>query len=140
MSYNHQKIEVYVAPSATGNGEATGIEARYAIGLVPMTLRRVAVILEQEAATGTSAVITIQRRPVAGVAANEVTIDTITVVADSAGDVYYVDGLNTDFAPGEDVVADVTTAMGTQATFGFVFEFDPKWDHPDNISNMNESA
>lgn len=140
MSYDHQKIEVYVSPSATGNGEATGIEARYAVGLTPLILRRVGVILEQEDATGTSAVLTIQRRPVAGVAANEVTIDTITVPANAAGDVFYVDGLDTKLSPGEDVVVDVTTAMGTQATFGFTFEFDPSWDHPSNIAEMNESA
>ena len=138
--YTDQKIVEYVAPSATGNGEATGIEARYAVGLFPLILRRVGIILEQEAATGTSAVATIQRRPVAGVAANEVTIDTITVPANAAGDVFYVDGLDTEIGPGEDVVIDITTAMGTQATFGFVFEFDPKWDHPDNITEMNESA
>lgn len=138
--YDHQKVQVYVPPSATGNGEATGIEARHAVGLTPMILRRVGVILEQEAATGTSAVITIQRRPVAGVAANEVTIDTITVPANAAGDVFYVDGLDTRVDPGEDVVADVTTAMGTQATLGFVFEFDMAWDHPSNIPEMNESA
>jgi hypothetical protein len=138
--YDHQKVHVYTAPSATGNGEATGIEARHAVGLVPLILRRVSVILEQEAATGTSAVITIQRRPIAGVAANQVTIDTITVPAAAAGQIYYVDGLDTKINPGEDVVADVTTAMGTQLTAGFVFEFDPSWDMPGNFTNMHESA
>jgi hypothetical protein len=111
MSYDHQKFHVYIAPSATGNGEATGIEARHAVGLIPLILRRVGVILEQEAATGTSAVITIQRRPVAGVAANQVTVDTITVPANAAGDVFYVDGLNTRLDPGEDVVAAVSSAL-----------------------------
>lgn len=138
--YDHQKVTRFVEPSAQGNGEATGVEAAVKPGLFPLTLRRVGVVLQTEAATGTSAVVTIERRPIAETAANEVTLGTITVAAGALGQIFYSDQFNDKISPGEDVVADVTTAMGTQATFGFIFEFDPAWEHPSNIAAMNDGG
>lgn len=105
MAYDWSQRRVQVALAAsTASGAVIG---RLVPGRNPFRIRSAALTIET--AVADEATITIQRRPVAGAAANEVTIDTIVVgTGHAAGTVVYVDGLNTRISPGEDLAFTVT--------------------------------
>lgn len=107
MAYDWAQEDVQVALGA--DISSTGIEGRLVAGRYGFILRGAAVVIET--AVADAATITIQRRPVAGAAANQVTVDTIEIATThEAGEVVYLDGLNTKISPGEDLVFDVTGA------------------------------
>ena len=105
MAYPTDQREMLVVAGANLNG--TGVKGRLVAGRYGFVLEGVSVVIETVPAD--AATLTLQRRPVAGVAANEVTIDTVELTTShTAGKVVYLDGLDTTIGPGEDVAFNLT--------------------------------
>lgn len=136
MAYTHSKYEVMIKQDAA---IATAATFEWAPGMVPHIVRAIALVFTL-APNATDAIV-VQRRPVAGAAANQVTIDTVNLVVANcgAGEVMYVTGLDTEIAPGEDlaVVLPGTSTAGTAHIIAYV---EPRWETPANNTKMTVSA
>lgn len=136
MSYPHGKQIIdsgQLALDATADNLASFIP-----GSFPWTLRR-ATIIVTVATTVSSAVVAIKRRPTAGSTTGEVTIDTITVPISSQGVGFFTPELDTEIAPGEELVAEVTSAA-TAGDGHIIYELEPAWEEPANSTNLTLTA
>jgi hypothetical protein len=134
--YTHQK-EYHRANAVALQG--TGVKTTFSPGVRPFKLRSVAVVVTLQN-TVTPPVLTIKRRPTAGSATGEVTVTTLTVpLARLPGEIVYKNGLDETVSPGEQLVADLTTAS-TAGAGDIVLEFDPKWDQLTNNAKAYASA
>lgn len=142
MAYTHSKYEVDVrqadGTALADMGAAAG-NAVWAPGYMPHIVRAVALVFTE--ACDAVETVTITRRITAGSDTGEVTIDTITTtVADSApGEVMFVDNLDTEIAPGEELQVTWTT-VGATGICHIKAYVEPRWENPANISDMTESA
>lgn len=140
MAYTTEWNEIVVADAA--DCTSTGEKGDFTPGLNPCTVRAAAAIVEVASATSTDAVITLYKNTAGTTTTtNRTTIDTITIPgATAAGQVIYVDGLDVDVDPGEEVQATVTTAATTNGTNTVVLDISPSRERPANNSDMTESA
>ncbi|TVR78985.1 MAG: hypothetical protein EA405_13625 [Rhodospirillales bacterium] len=122
MSYERSETEV----SGIQTLSTSGVKMTVAPGR-PVDLVRVGVVLTT-ATTDANTLITVQRRPVAGAAANEVTLMAFNVPVAAVGTVHYADiptraGVPVD--PGADIT--VSSNGGSTAGAGHVFvEYFPR--------------
>lgn len=102
----------------------------------PFRVKQVGIIITTTC-TVTPPVVDIYRRPVAGSDTNRVLIKKMTFPAIGscvAGNVIYADGLNTLIKPGEDLIAEVSTAATAGA--GHVsWMLEPQSESPMNYTN-----
>jgi len=140
MAYDHTQYSIEVASAAVCT--STGEKGDWSPGYVPHVVRALTVDVEVASATTTSCVVTFYRNTLGTTTTtNRTTIDTITVPgATAAGSVYYVDGLNAEISPGQELQATVTTAATTTGTNTITALVEPRWESPDNDTNMTESA
>lgn len=140
MAYTHSKYEVMVAQSQ--NCATTGYKATWQPGYMPHTVRAAALIISVVAATTTSTVVTLYRNTVNTTTTTaRVLIDTITIPKGKAkGDTYYVDGLNTEVKPGQEVQFVVTTAATTTGVNHMKLYVEPRWDRPANNTKQIKSV
>jgi hypothetical protein len=142
MAYTHSKYEVDVrqadGTALADMGAAAG-NAVWAPGYMPHILRAVALVFTE--VCDAVETVTITKRVTAGSDTDEETIDVITTtVADSAaGEVMYVDGLDVEIAPGEELQVTWTSAGSTGIAHIKAY-VEPRWETPANLSNMTESA
>lgn len=138
--YTHPYNEIELASAA--DCTSTGEKGDFVPGLNPVTVRSLAAVVEVASATTTNCVITFYRNTAGTVTTtNRTTIDTITIPGGTApGSVYYVDGLDVDVSPGQEVQATVTTAATTTGTNSIKMKVDPSFERPANDTNMTESA
>lgn len=126
MSYERSDT---VTTGTTQTLSSAGIKMTY-IPARPIDLVRVGVVITT-ATTVANTLITVQRRPVAGAAANEVTLMQFNVPVADIGTVHYADLPGRDVVavdPGEDLI--VSSNGGSTAGAGLVFvEFFPRSFH-----------
>ena len=111
--YTHNKHVVdsgQIALDATADGLAS-----FTPGTTPVVLRSAAIIVSVDT-TVTTVDVDIKRRPTAGSTTAEVVIDRISVPVSVQGKGFYVVGLNTEIAPGEELVAVVTVHRARAGT------------------------
>jgi len=140
MAYTEEFNEIRIVDG--GDCTSTGEKGDFNPGLNPVTIRRAAAIVEVASATTTACVITLYKNTAGTTTTtNRTTIDTITIPgATAAGQVLYVDGLDVDVDPGEEVQAVVTTAATTTGTNAVVLGISPGREVPGNNTSMTESA
>lgn len=134
---NQYEVELY-----DGVTTSTGEKGDFAPGYFPVTVRALAVAVAAASAATTAAVITFYRNTLGTTTTtNRTTIDTITVpAAAAAGKVYYVDGLNVEVEPGQELQAVVTTASTTTGTVFVKALVETGSEIPANDTSMVESA
>lgn len=106
MAYHDQQREEVLARAASTASAA--VVGRLSPGYFGFNLRAVAMVFTTT--VDDSGTLTIKRRPTAGSASGEVTIDTLEFDTTNGvqGKVLYLDGLNTKFIPGEELVLEIT--------------------------------
>lgn len=139
--YTHGKDEHMLL---TNTGVAsTGLKGRWAPGFKPVIVRAAGVIVTNTLATSAALVVSLRKQNAGSTAtADRTVIDTITVPASrAAGKGQYVDGLNQEILPGEEVQMVVTTAAGAtgDAAHGIIY-VEPRQEEPGNLTNLTESA
>lgn len=131
MAYDHYQIEREAA--FTTNAGALVVSPGYS----PIILRAAAVVITTTTATADITFNVEFRDPAGGTAT---VLDTIVVpTGTTAGSVIYVDGLNQRVAPGQDINIEGQGGTGTGAGSITAF-YQPCWEHPDNNTDMTESA
>jgi len=136
MAYDHDKQVVdsgQVAFDATADNLASFVP-----GTIPMIIRRATAVITV-ATTVSDTVIDIKRRPTAGSVTGEVVIDTITVPFGAQGKATTTPALDTEIKPGEELVAEVTSAS-TAGDGHIVYELEPRWEEVGNNTNLTETA
>lgn len=138
MAYTHTQYEVDLVAGASF--ASTGDKGEYAPGYIPHIIRAVAVVCKTNPSGG--GVLKLDKRPTAGSDTNRGDGDVAVVnIPDGAqGDVIYVDGLNEELKPGEEVVAQVTTADAGLTDADIKLYVEPRWEQPGNIAAMKESS
>jgi hypothetical protein len=140
MSYNNYQTEWLLGAgnlALTG----TGVIGRRAVGYQPIRVRAFAVIFTVVGGTG-SGVLKLKRRPTPGSATGEVVIATLNYTAAQAvvGKGIFVDGINVQLNPGEELAADVTTALTTTGSGDVIAYFEPSWETPAALTNLTRST
>ena len=136
MSYKDSNLILdsgQIALDATVDGLAS-----FTPGTHPYTLRRVTIIVT-EATTSTTADVDIKRRPTAGSTSGEVTIDRVSVPVSSQGVGFFTPALDTEIAPGEELVVEVVNAASA-GDGHVIYELEPRWEEPENESNLTLTA
>jgi hypothetical protein len=136
--YDHQKIDaqlVVAGDIATAADPIAG--ARYTVGYQPILVRAIWATITTVNTVAPS-ILTFKYRPIAGSAAGEVTLGTLTIpINAAAGNMYYekVAVEPTKCLPGGEVVVQ-TDGGGTagNASCGFFGEY--SWDSPGNNAKM----
>lgn len=133
--YSNTQMDILVAANSTIVNAAGSVF--WAPGYHSFRLQAVAAVVTTTLDTA-DAVLTITRRITAGSNTGEVTIDTLTIPnTTAAGQVIYVDGLDTIIAPGEEIEiagdGGSTAGVAHIVIFGHVVASSPN-------SDMTESA
>lgn len=141
MAYDHQMDQLLISDrvAATNAGVVTTAVAKIAAWapcLQPIEVRGVAFVFTT-AATVTAAVIDFYRRPTIGSDTNRVLIKRLnaTLGQEIIGNVIYADVEGTTIAPGEDIIAEVSTASTAGAGHAFIM-YQTKWQQPLNNTKM----
>lgn len=140
MSYQHHQGEMLLGAGNLSLVTAAVI-ARRCIGYFPIRVRAVSVAFTVVGGTG-SGVLKLKRRPTPGSASGEVVIATVNYTAAQAvvGKVMFVDGLNVQINPGEELAAEVTTGLTTTGSGDILVGFEPSWETPAAIATMTRST
>lgn len=132
--YTHTQYEVKVADDAAL--DAAGDKGSLTPGYVPHIIRAVAVA--PGAAVAGGAVVKVDKRLSDG-SRGDGDVAVVTLPASDLGDVIFVDDLNVEIKPGEEAVAEVTTAGGVGEVADIVFYVEPRWELSGNNLSMIES-
>lgn len=114
------------------------------IFLSQVKLKRIALCVTTATVSSGNIVVTFRKRPTPGSSSGQSTVGTITIPTGiAAGKVYYKDVSPVVFAPGDQLIAEVTTAAAGggaagAAAHGFEGEDDPEY--AGNQTDMVESA
>ena len=136
--YTHSKSEVMIAKDASLASAAD--VGDWAPGMVPHIIRAIALVFTiVPQATG---VLKIDKRVTAGsdTGRGDGDIATINYTTAMVGLVVYVDGLDIEIKPGEEIVAQVTDATPTSGSAHIIAYVEPRWETPANNADMAASA
>ena len=139
MAYTHSKYERVVASAAALS--STGDKGAFAPGMVPHIVRAVAAVIKTVPAA--AGVLKFDKRPTAGSDTGRGDGDVAVInlaTSHTAGTVVYKDGLNALIKPGEEVVAEVTTATGTGGVAEIIAYVEPSWEVPGNNTRMRPTT
>lgn len=139
MAYTHSKYEVLMATDADLSSQAD--VADWAPGYVPHIIRAVSLVITND--IGSSAVVKFDKRPTSGSDSSRGDGDVATVnldTSDDQGNAVFVDGLDVEIKPGEEVVAEVTSAASASDTAHIVLYVEPRWEQPANNTSMNDGS
>lgn len=135
MSYANGMYEVRIGENV--NLTTIGDKADWAPGMVPYTIRGVAVMYRTEP-TG-SLVLKLDKIPGGGSRGDGDVAVVTGSAADDLGDVLYKK-LNVKIVPGDEVIAEVTTASAGATDCHIILLVEPSWDVPENNTRMNASS
>lgn len=145
MSYAHQMTQQILSAITVATGQGAALSAAadigvFAPGLQPVEVRGVAVVVTTTA-TVTAPVVDFYRRPTVGSDTNRVLIKRLNPAIGSwvAGNTIYADVDGTVIKPGEDLIAEVSTAA-TAGNGHAIAMIAPHWDTPANNSKMVKVA
>lgn len=145
MSYPHQMEQEIISAITIATGEGASLAAAadigvFAPGLQQIEIRGVALVVTLTA-TVTPPVVDFYRRPTASLDTNRVLIKRLnpTLAQAIEGNVIYADVDGTVIKPGEDVIAEVSTAA-TAGNAHAVIMFYPDWENPLNNTRMVKIA
>lgn len=135
--YDHGIREVHVKDDASL--ASTGIIGTWAPGLVPHIVRAAAIVVSNT--VGAAGVVKLMYGD-AGLATTQGTeIDAINLATThAAGEAVYVEGLDQEVVPGEEVIFDMTDAAASGDTGHLILLVEPRWERPANNDNMVEST
>lgn len=135
--YDHGIREVFVTNDADLG--SAGLKGTWAPGLVPHIVRAAAVVVSN--AIGDAGVMRIAYGA-AGLATTQGTeIGKINLATThTAGEVVYIEGLDEEVVPGEEVIFDLTDACAASDAGHLILLVEPRWERPANNSNMVEST
>lgn len=120
---------------------STGDKARWAPGLVPVTIRQVAVLLN--AAPGDAGVLKVDKRPTYGSDTSRGDGDVTTInlaTSHAAGKVVYKSGLNVTINPGQEIVFEMTDASASVNGAQISMLIEPSYEQPANLTAMVATA
>jgi hypothetical protein len=131
--YDHGSRNITVATAASLASLA--VIGSYTNGYMPFTLRAVTLVFTT--AAGAVGICLVKKRPTAGSASGESTVATINFDGTSGaqGKVIYKDGLDVIFAPGDQLVFEITDVAATGAADCGIFIQD-RWEVPANNTDM----
>lgn len=135
MSYANGMYEIRIGENV--NLTTTGDKADWAPGMVPYTIRGVAVMYRTEP-TG-ALVLKLDKIDSAGTRGDGDVAVVTGAATDDIRDVLYKK-LNVKVSPGEEVIAEVTTASAGATDCHVILLVEPSWDVPENNTKMNASS
>lgn len=144
MAYTHSKQHVDMLNSAGTRifvASASGLKARWTPGYTPHVVR--AVVVHTLASFANSAAnrgaVSFWRNSTPGTTVTTALTEIGTVslaTLNARGKVAYVDNLNTQVDPGQEVQVRITDAATGAGKLAFSMYVEPKWETPANNSNM----
>lgn len=140
MSYQHFQADQLIGAGSLSLVTAAVISRR-CVGYFPIRIRAFSVAFTVAGGTG-SGVLKLKRRPTPGSASGEVVIATLNYTAAQAvpGKVIFVDGLNVQINPGEEMAVEVTTGLTTTGSGDCIVSYEPSWETPAAIASMTRST
>lgn len=145
MSYSDQMDQLLISDRTVATNQGASLAAAADIGawvpgLQPIEVRGVAVVVSTTATT-TAPVVDFYRRPTVGSDTNRVLIKRLNPVLAQwlAGNVIYADVEGTHINPGEDLIAEVSTAAAAGNGHVCVM-FQTRWQNPANNTRMIKVA
>lgn len=137
MGYTTDQREVLVAAAAST--ASTAVVGHLCPGFFKFTLRAVAIVFTT--AAGAAGNLVIKKYPVAGTSANEETVETLNYdgTIGAQGKVVYIDNLDTDFEPGQELIFEVTD-VAASGVIDIYAVTEQNWEQPDNIAAMELTA
>lgn len=128
MAYTHSKQEIIVVKDASLASAAD--VGHWGPGAIPHVIRAVALVFTTAAnATG---VLKIDKRPTAGSDSSrgdgDVAVLNYTTTTGAQGKIVYLEGLNVEIAPSEEIVAQVTDATPTAGNAHVILYVEPRFE------------
>lgn len=140
--YSQTQYEVLMTPtngSTTASGD-TLQPYEWSPGLVPHIIRGFSVTLVSGNGNLTAGAIKLQS---VSLASGSTAVDIATInlaTTDLIGHTVYKQNMNTEIKPGTKVRVNVPAAIASGPLFKATIYVEPRWERPDNLTNMRETT